>query len=530
MDFICFDTEDDSAELMAEGKSGFDKTVTQIAAIAGNGDEYYSKGDIPGFIKWLLKRPESKIYALNTAYDLGNIFEKIDVLDVTLVGGRFIKGVWHEKVFLDVFNMCQLSVKELGKKIGLEKMEFDPGSRDYVFRDVEIIHKWISFVWEFCDRIGIGSAPATIAGAAIKIWKHWGGENNHDSSELSRSALYGGRVELFKPKNELKHVCYTDVNSLYPSVMRERFPVVMEEQKTFPAFGVADVTIRQPETDLTVLPFRNDEGEIIYPWGTFRGTWTIAEIRKACEKGAELQKVHSMMGSNEYHNPYKEFVERVYKLRLASENGAEKLFYKLLMNNLYGRLGISGMITRSVHRDPDTEQQGVAYGEKVMVDYQMPLADETNWSHAAYVTSYGRLKLLSYMEQIGAANMIYCDTDSTIFDCKQKKIPFPISDELGKMKLENWESSCEAYAPKTYQFGNEYKAKGVPRRLAKNFIETGKVEFALPFKMREAIRFYDDGNTKRLSVWRKVEKVWQTRYKKKKLKDGRFFPCKVVSS
>jgi hypothetical protein len=528
MNFICFDTEDDSAELMEAGKSGFDKRVTQIAAICGNGDEYYSKGNVREFLRWLEKRKETRIYALNIGYDLGNLFrDKIDVLDATLIGGRIIKAVWRKKVFVDVYNLCQMSVKTLGEKLGLEKLDFAPDSREYVFRDVEIIHKFVSHVWEFCERTGIGNCPTTSAGCAMKLWKSWGGRNTHDSSQSSRDAYYGGRVELFKPRNIAQDVCYTDINSLYPSVMRNNFPAVMEVCRSMPEYGIASCDVEQPETDLTVLPWRNQDDEILYPSGQFTGTWTVHELREAERRGLKILKVHSFLGSNDFSAPYREFMERVYKLRQTASDKAEALFYKLCMNSFYGRFGLSGMVSRTVWRDPDTERAGVPFGEKVLVDYQMPLPKETNWSHAAYITSYGRLRLLEYLSMIGADRMIYCDTDSCIFDAPGRRIPFKPSGELGEMKLEGWERFCECYAPKTYRFGNDHKAKGVPRRLAKQFIEERKVSFALPFKLRESIRFFDDGNKKTLSVWRKVVKSWETDYTKKELKKGRFYPCKV---
>jgi hypothetical protein len=197
------------------------------------------------------------------------------------------------------------------------------------------------------------------------------------------------------------------------------------------------------------------------------------------------------------------------------------------MNNLYGRLGTSGIIGRTVHQTKENQNRGPCFGEKVLINYSMPLAEETNWIHAAYVTAYGRIALLEFMEKIGAKNMIYCDTDSTIFDCPDKEIPFPISKELGEMKLESWESECETFAPKTYRVGNKFKAKGVPAHLAEKFITTGKAEFDLPFKLREAIRFYDRENQRELSVWRGVSKKKRSSYDKKKLKENRFFPCEI---
>lgn len=218
------------------------------------------------------------------------------------------------------------------------------------------------------------------------------------------------------------------------------------------------------------------------------------------------------------------------------------------MNNLYGRLGTSGVIGRTVHRDQRTEIEGVPFGEKVLVNYSMPLSEETNWSHAAHVTAYGRLELLKYIEQV-EQDLIYCDTDSVIFDSSNGKIPFNTGRELGQMKvvercskcgqefhIENrcpgskpipfWDS-CHTYAPKLYQANNIHKAKGVPKRLAQTFIETGRAEFDLPFKYREAVRFYDRKNCRKLSIWRTVSKEMRSTYDRKILHGNRFFPCKV---
>ncbi len=545
--FICFDTEDNSRELMESGASGFDKQVTQIAAITAEGKRYHNRGNVKHFLQWIERQPEKYIYALNVGYDLGNLFaDEIDVLDQVLVGGRVIRANWRKKVFVDVFNIWPMSVARLGDAFGLQKLEFDANSREYVYRDVEIIRAAMLFAWQFCEHIGVEYLPATLGGLCVKVWKTLGGANVHDSTVISREAYYGGRVELFKRRNDSNRLCWTDINSLYPSVMTGRFPDVLEDQgKTLDVeYGIAKVTVQVPETALAPLPWRNDEKRILYPWGKFTGSWTLPEIRAAVAMGAKVLKVHQVMGTNDFLEPYSEFVTRLYKVRRESKSEGEKLFYKLLMNNLYGRLGATGVIARSVWQTEKNKFDGVPYGNKVLCKYSMPLSEEVNWAHAAYVTAYGRLALMGYMQTIGAAAMIYCDTDSTIFDCPGRKaIPFPIGDDLGQMKLVSWEKSCETYAPKLYRCGNQYKAKGVPKKLAKEFIQTGHAEFDLPFKMREGIRFFDryramtdkgasgdqlarDG-ARKVSVWRKVEKVNRQVYDRKRLNGNQFLPCKV---
>lgn len=540
MSFICFDTEDNSKELaeaIKAGKKGvsmFDKRVTQIAAIASDGRKYYNKGDVPEFLKWLQRQPEKYIYALNTQYDLGNLFaDELDKIDVTMVGSRMIRAVWGRQQFLDIFNIWPMSVKKLGAAFGLEKLETQSMATDkeYVFRDVEIIRKAMLFAWEFCGHLDMNHLPPTLGGLCVKVWKNWGGENCHDSTELSREALFGGRVELFKPHSDTNNVGWTDINSLYPSVMRRKFPGPLEDTGTdMKEFGIAEVTVTAKQTDLAVLPWRKEDGRILYPWGKFRGTWTIAELREAEKHGYKIEKVHQCYSTDEYMIPYGTFVDRLYKARQASESDAEKLFFKLLMNNLYGRLGSSGCIGRSVWQTEKNRYDGVPYGEKVLVEYKMPLAEETNWSHAAYVTAYGRMELLEYMRKIGADKLIYCDTDSTIFDCHKRKIPFATGDALGQMKLVSWERDCYCYAPKMYQAGETWKAKGVPQRLAKEFITKGHAEYDLPYKFREAAAFYDRDNAKKLSVWRTIQKFRRSGYDRKILKQNRFYPCKVTAT
>jgi hypothetical protein len=148
--------------------------------------------------------------------------------------------------------------------------------------------------------------------------------------------------------------------------------------------------------------------------------------------------------------------------------------------------------------------------------------------HAAYVLSYARIKLYGYLTAVKPENLIYGDTDSVIFFNDGKKLPFPISKDLGEMKLEKWGEYAEPFLPKMYRFDDEYKAKGVPKRLAQSFIETGRAEYELPFKMREAIRFFEKDNSRKLSVWRKVEKIRAARYDRKKI-SGKFFLPKEVN-
>jgi hypothetical protein len=574
-------SEEEAQTILKRGRASLldDKKVTQIAAITAAGETFYNKGDVEQFLTWLRRRKEVFIYANNVQYDIGNCYgDVLDELDSTLIGTRMIKAVEDSgKIYVDVWNYWQMSVEKLGEVFGLAKLKTDNMAEDkaYVFRDCEIIREAMLYVWKFGERIGLDNVPPTIGSFGVALWKLWGGSTIHHTAEITRDGIFGGRVELFKRRNASKWVFYCDINSLYPTMMTKAFPGELEDTgKELKKFGVAQVTIDIPECSIAVLPWRNPDGKIFYPFGTITGVWTIEEIRAAEKRGAKILEVHNVLSTDEFHFPYRDYVQRLYKLRKESVTKVEKSFYKLLMNARYGRAGTTGVITRTcIKKDrpnifPECKrckqhhQPGICFGKRVKAKYAMPLGEEVSWIDAAYITAYGRLELLKYMEKIGAENMIYCDTDSVIFDSPDGTIPFETGGELGQMKIETKCSACklswhpdkpcdaifsleqfqtiraagieeenwdniETFAPKMYVIAKQYRAKGVPRKKQREYIETGRAEFELPYKFSEAATFFDRGNTKELSVWRTVEKENRANYDKKELRGERYFPLRV---
>ena len=527
---IVFDTEDDSAELLAAGKSGFDKRVTQIAAVADNGKRFHNTGNAAEFIRWC-HDVGGDVWAFNAQYDIGNLCNrgkfKLHDFDVTLVKGRFIKGQLQGIKFYDVHNLSGAgsSVKSLGKAVGLEKMEMNIRNKAYVFRDCEIPLRWLKFVGEQCETLGLEKIPATLGGLCTKAFYALGCENWFEASEDTASALTGARVELFSGGGRGR-LAYVDINSLYPWCMTQNFPTHLEKMTKLDGYGIAKVDVCVPAMRVAPLPVKDDEGRLIFPVGRFGGVWTIHEIEAAIRAGTKILKIHWILGSPTGRPYYRDYVQTMYQNRLNAQSPAESLFWKLLMNNLYGRLAISGEISRSLILTADNADKGTPYGTKILCEHKMPLPDFTNYLHAAYVLSYARIRLGDYLRQVPADDLVYCDTDSVIFFCRGK-LPFPVSKDLGMMKLEKMGTSCKPYLPKTYRFDDEFKAKGVPKKKAEDFILRGRAEYDLPFKMREGISFYDDGNKRKLSVWRNVEKIRAATYDRKKIA-GKFFLPKLV--
>ena len=534
--FIVADTEDNSAELLASGRSGFEKQVTQCAAITSDGEEYHNRGDIDKFVHWLLTRDATRIYFHNLQYDLGSLFgDRLHEFALTMVGGRLIKAQWMGKTFVDSYNLFPVSVKSLGESIGLKRLEFNSTDKDYVMRDCEIIVKALHHLEETLDEFRIARTPNTLGGLCVRVWRAMRGDNWSCFSDVAHNAIVGGRVELFS-KGGSGHVVWTDVNSLYPWAMTQRYPEECGETREIKEYGITEALVKVPMQPYAPLPYRTteadgfegiSEGSIIFPAGTFRGTWTNHELRNAVQyHGAKIMKVYQSFGTDTGEFYYKDFVEEFYKRRLKAKSSAYKLIYKLLMNNLYGQLGMSGKViktARLTQADVNQIKRGKLrvhmIGDNVLKEFMIPLPAHCNYLHAAYTTSYGRIRLLEFMRSIPAKDMVYCDTDSLFFFSKNWKTPFPVGSELGEMKMEDKGREIKTYAPKTYSIDDIVKAKGVPRRLARQFVEDGYVEYDAPFKLRESIQFYERGNSKKLSVWRKVRKEMRTKYAKKKFVD-----------
>lgn len=574
---VWWDTEDDSARLEKARAPGLNKRCTQIAAIDDLGERFYlrpkvtrttahgggihrRRWDVGPFLEWLAARgPRCTAWAHNTQYDLGNIFpDDLDKLDVTMVGGRLVSARWENCRFLDTANIFPMPLKKLGKAVGIEKGDLDEESEAYVWRDVEITRAAVLLAESMCNEHGAEMA-STLGGLAVKFWQALGGFNWPCSLGAAREAYFGGRVEVFAPQME-GNLYYTDINSLYPSVMtglfpsgedlwfglenRDRAESVLLDPGTG-CWGIAHVCLDIPVMDVAPLPVRHDSGAVYYPVGKVEGWWTVQEIRRALAKGARFLWMDCAHGSMEAEAYYADFTRTFYALRKTESDPGRNLMLKLLMNNLYGQLGMSGEVTRSLSlakhavRTKDggwaCTREGVPYGKKLLAEVQMPLAGHVNWLHAAYVTSMARLALQEYLDAIPARDLAYCDTDSVIF--RADAIPFQIGEELGQMKLEHRLTHVACRSPKMYRTRSdkgkiETKVKGVPRRdgLADKMFDNGRVMFRQPWKMRESIVGFNSHDvdvtrrTRVLSAWHDVEKMIVSGYDKKDLQNGRFVP------
>ncbi len=325
--------------------------------------------------------------------------------------------------------------------------------------------------------------------------------------EWFRHGYYGGRVEVFTLGEVTGPLNHYDVNSLYPSVMRGHpYPDLSSWKRVrmpdFSREGMATLTLTVPETDVPCLPYRHDD-EILYPYGTLTGTWPYPEIRQAVLDGAVIDHVEEAVEFSRTVDPFTAFVEECYAARMRSTTDLDRVFFKLLMNALYGKFGQGG------------ELVVIANDEEQVLPAKVPRHANVIWS--AYVTSYARLRLLDYLRM---APSHYTDTDSLF-----TAATLPVASTLGALKLEGVVQRAEFVGNKLYllydvttqedHYDEIARAKGVPRKRAGGFVRTGRAVYRKPARFRESRRSFLAPN-----VWYQVKKTRSLAYTKRRTTPG----------
>jgi hypothetical protein len=356
----------------------------------------------------------------------------------------------------------------------------------------QVIHKFYSM--PLIEKAG----PAfTTASQAMRVFQTFMPKGSTISSlgdeadTFVRRGYFGGRTEVFRPifdstydiKNnpdgfnkvglaELKKqkkagkIEVYDVNSLFPSEMKGNDYPTHFDKMTFykedydkKGLGFWEVTVRVPKKmfcpPLGVKYILNGAEKLIFPTGTFRGVWSIAEIEYAKKIGVKIIKYHKGAIFKNGGKIFDEFVTTLYNKRLEAKNNndsASSMLYKLILNSCYGKFG---QVTKDKEQlIIDDGRSGIVPDIEIDCDdgRKIGLAREktdirafTNVGIAAYVTAYSRIAMHKLYLKAGEEHLYYTDTDS-IFVTKK----FKHGKNLGELDLEYTRKRACFLLPKTY--------------------------------------------------------------------------------
>ena len=557
VDWFGFDTENDE-----EGR------VTEAALVAESGDStvWPRAGS---FANWVERRIQSGRKAMiichNLEYDLVNEYgrERFAEMNLNYLKGRLISAQAGCVRFRDSFNHFRMGLIDIGKAIGINKKEMDIHDPEYVKTDAWICLKAMTGARDYIASLN-GKIGATSGSSAMTIWAYMTDEEffngPHDTPWL-RKGYYGGRTEIFRRRTRGKPLGWGwdfhgagaeagepyermiyeasvrgyDINSMYPFCMLNEFPeYFMEDTGFVKAKGMVECTVSVPP-DLFVAPlaYRAPGGGLLYPVGIFRGVWTYDEVRLAESMGAKVIKVHKAVGGSNLVRPFDQFILTLYEKRKVSNSEAERLFLKVLMNALYGKLASRNQVTRTVSRGAMLRSgskrledvKWVTY-HRGLLDYFTPQQPYVNVLWGAMITAYSRCLLLKHMLKVPAEKLVYCDTDS-VYTYEHE---LPESKELGQMKLEKSAELMWVVQPKAYQLDDQFRAKGVPKPregkdgiiidFARQYIEKGFTDFQAPIRFRASLNSHKGA----ANQWIKHRKTAKSAYSSKTLSKDVYYP------
>jgi len=398
----------------------------------------------------------------------------------------------------DTLNWWRMSLKQLGKSIGLDKEEMPNEDKtqkewdEYCRRDVEVIMKAVCEWADFLKNNDYGGFAPTLASQAFRTYRHRFMQSQiaiHDNEracKLERQAYMGGRNECFRIGHLKGSWVLLDVNSMYPYVMQKYlYPTKLIYHSVKKSVDdikellkkyclICKVTVITDEPAYAVkLRHR-----LIFPIGKFTCYLTTTELMYAL-KHDHIVDVHE---TAVYHKGilFRKFVKEFYAMRLASKergNLTDSLKYKILLNSLYGKFGQRGLIYEELDTTNDLSAKtweeynvdtGKVYKYRQLggIVQRQSIESESRDSFpaiAAHVTANARHYLWQLIKIAGTENVSYCDTDSILVSSSAVDVYRPIihPTKLGYLDKEGEYNTVTLWAAKDYIMGNKVKHKGI---------------------------------------------------------------------
>ncbi len=437
--------------------------------------------------------------------------------------------------FVDTLNYWRVSLAELGKSVGLDKGKM-PGTyqdiktwNEYCLNDCRILQYAIVKLMRFIISHNLGPFSFTQASQAMaafrsrfmkhEIFVH----DNYKALVLERKAYHGGLVQNFFIGEVKNKVWKLDVNSLYPSVMLNKFPNKLVAFKESPSVRnlrrwidtmavVAQVDI---QTKKNTYCYKTKEG-LLEVRGNFTTELCGPELRFALRENDIKYCYHACIYT--LQPIFTEFINFFWNKRLEfrkpPKNEVYDLFCKLMMNSLYGKFGQKSYEWVDLNFDnfmllyalyeiefpasytPQNYKPKNLFLTSEWCPLNIPIpvqvrclgnieqmrlpVDEHQTSCpiiAAYVTAYARERLRDLVRKARRRNVYYTDTDSLFVNQKgyhnllsRKEID---PNTLGKLKIEEMSMGAHFKCPKVYDFNSKSTIKGI----RKDAIQIGDNEY-----------------------------------------------------
>lgn len=445
--FLVFDTETDPF-LYRHRPEVF------LAGLCDGKATYQWWGDecIESMVAWLEKLNEPHyIYAHNGGkfdffylpWPLGNPHK--------IINGRIVEARLGKHILRDSFAILPFPLSAY-KKTEIDYDKFKRDNREKNRDEIMSYHRddlrdTFTLVDSFRERFG---NRLTIASTAMRELQemHPVPRKGQSHDEKFRPYYFGGRVQCFETGDLRGHWKAYDVNSMYPSVMKNALHPIGSEYdfttdiKTIldseaPGFAIIHCHSNK------ALPTIANDGRLVFPDAVGRFHATTHEIRAAVDLG--LLEIHECEAAYLSRNSdsFGAFVTRFAAEKSAAKKSGDKvseLFAKLMLNSAYGKFGAN----------PENYYDWkFITSEELWNPFEWELFEDWGWllilrkpaarrefsyfdvATAASITGAARACLLGAIAKSRRA--IYCDTDSIICESLDCEID---ETKLGAWKLE----------------------------------------------------------------------------------------------
>jgi len=311
---------------------------------------------------------------------------------------------------------------------------FKDYSIKYCMNDVIITSKFVQILKDIVKTYGIDvdkiySAPSL----SLKIFIKKYNKNKisfrmkKSEKDLIRNSYFGGRCEVYGNPKENEHVVHFDFSGMYAQCMMEKFPfgkIYIENTPTNfqkPGFYYIEY---ECYINMPVLPHRSKlNGKLMFVNGLNKGLFWFEEIILFEKMGGIVKKIDVGIIYDKYDYIFKDFITDFTEVR--KKNEIFNIFGKLIINSLYGRMGMDDIKSEKiiVHKDDfnniDKKMEINSY--KIINDYiivDVNSKDEkrvkSNISIASSITSKARIKLYNAQQDVilHGGRLLYSDTDS----------------------------------------------------------------------------------------------------------------------
>lgn len=161
-----------------------------------------------------------------------------------------------------------------------------------------------------------------------------------------QKGYFGGIVDVYIPQG-VNLYCY-DINSLYPFTMLNDMPIgdptyVLGDIDLDKFFGFLKVKIKAPDLNIPFLP-KHHNGFLISPIGEWEGVYFSEELKYAKSLGYQIEILEGIQFNK--GKPFDNYVNEFYKIKSLSDS-IRKMIAKLLLNSLYGRMGMNEKLYKS---------------------------------------------------------------------------------------------------------------------------------------------------------------------------------------